>query len=444
MKTRAFATLALILGLILGLCGPAPADSIVARSYTSAKLDALWRGTLGTEAPQPAMFAMLAPGAATPAAVAPAPVTRFGLPFAGTVLGESAPAAGPAQVRAFPVIPMTREEASVLNRRLAWAEIYLARYRYFEAVSTDGAAVMTTLSARQYSAALEAYLITARLYYAAPDLPEKCRRLTRMAELSGGALSGLAAETLATGWRPLAPLQQAAAARLGAAPLAALVCSVEPVRGRAETVRLVETRVRERIMTEVRAKVSDTLTLLDASAAQFTTLVNQMDVPIFSAEILELERVLGNAAANMILVKEDQLRAAETIATLQAVDLSALAQPTALQEFETGRTRMQAMAGLIDGVMTALAGLPDAVDDPALKAELAPCSALRGAYPALDLGRDTGTLSQSITAPYEACLTRARAVVLRFQQPSLDSALMAALARHVRQISETYLSTVSP
>lgn len=437
---RTFAALA----LATGLSGAALAESVVARSYTSAKLEALWRATLGTEPPQPAMFAMLAPGAATPAPVAPTPVTSFGLPFAGAVLGESAPAAGPAQVRAFPVIPMTRDEASVLNRRLAWAEIYLSRYRYFEAVSTDGAAVMTTLTQRQYGAALEAYLITARLYYAAPDLPEKCQRLTRMAELASGALSGIAAEGLAAGWQPLAPLQKAAAQRLGAAPLAALVCSVEPVRGRAETVQLVETRVRERIMMEVRAKVSDTLTLLDASAAEFTTLVNQMDVPIFSAEILELERVLGNAAANMILVKEDQLHAAETIATLQAVDLSSLAQPTALEEFETGRTRMQAMAGLIDGVMAALAALPDAVNDPALKAELAPCTPLRGAYPALDLSRDTGTLTQSISAPYEACLTRARALVQRFQQPSLDSALMAALAHHVRQISETYLSTVSP
>ncbi len=432
------------IGLMLGLVNPVLADSVVARSYTSAKLDALWRGTLGTTSPDAAAFTLLAPGPTAPPPVTAAPVTNFGLPFTGVVLGESAPTAGTAQVRAFPVIPMTREEASVLNRRLAWAEIYLSRYRYYEPVSTDGAEVITTLTERQYAAALEAYLITARLYYAAPDLPEKCQRLTRMSELVGGALSGISATALPQDWRALATVQIAAAARLGDAPLAALVCSVEPVRGRAETVRLVETRVRERIMGQVRAKVDDTLSLLDASAAQFTALVNQMDVPILSAEIIELERVLGNAAANMMLVKEDQLRAAETIARLQAVDLSALNQPTSLQEFETGKTRMQAMSGLIDGVMTALADLPTAVDDSALQAELAPCAALRGAYPALDLTRDTATLTQAISAPYEDCLTHARSVVLRFQNPSLQSAQMAALAHHVRQISETYLSTVSP
>ena len=169
-----------------------------------------------------------------------------------------------------------------------------------------------------------------------------------------------------------------------------------------------------------------------------------MNVPILSAEILELERVLGNAASNMLLVKEDQLHAAQTIATLQAVDLATLNQPTELREFNDGQARMTAITGLIEMVMSALAELGTLVGDPALQAELAPCTALRGAYGALDLALDTGTLTQAINGPYEDCLNRARSVVARFQEPSLDKHFMAALARHVRQISETYLSTVSP
>src|SRR5690606_32994714 len=126
---------------------------------------------------------------------------------------------------------------------------------------------------------------------------------------AAGPLSGIDADLLPGDWRDLLAIQAATAARLGGDVLAGTVCGVEPVRGRAETIRIIENRVRERIITEVRAKVDDTLTLLAASAAEFTTLVNRMDVPILSAEILELERVLGNAAANMMLVKEDQLRA---------------------------------------------------------------------------------------------------------------------------------------
>jgi hypothetical protein len=426
------------------MIGPAGAESVLERFYPSAKLAELWAGTLGSADPEPDRFALLAPGSVTPEPVTMVTGTDFGLPFEGVVIGESATPAGGTEARAFPVIPMGADDASVLNRRLAWAEIYLARYRFFEAVSTDDAAVMAALAERQYGAALEAYLVTARLYFATPDLPEKCRRLTRLQELAAGPLTGLAEERLPAAWRPLLPIQAATATRLGGDALAALVCSVQAVRGRAETIRIVETRVRERIMTEVRAKVTDTLQLLEASSTEFQSLVNQMDVPILSAEILELERVLGNAAANMILIKEDQLKAATTIATLQAVDLSALNQPEALQELTDGKARMTAMSGLIDAVMAALADLANLEGDPTATADLGPCANLRGVYPALDLGLDTGTLTQTMNGPYEDCLARARGVVSRFQEPSLDKALMAELARHVRQISEAFLSTVSP
>jgi hypothetical protein len=425
--------------------GPGNAQSILERRYTSAKLGGLWQATLGAAAPETEWFTLLAPGSGAAAPVRDAPPAGIvGLPFPIEVIGESTAPGGTTVRKAFPVIPLPAEEAAVLNRRLAWAEIYLNRYRYFEAVSTDGAETLATLTARQYAAALEAYLITARLYFSANDLPVKCLRLKRMREIDEGALSRLAAGAPLPDWRPLVALHSAAAARLGSDELARLVCAVEPVRGRAETALLVETRVRERIVQQLRRQVQDTLTLLEGASTEFQGLVNQMDVLIKSAEIMELERVLGNARANMLLVKEDQLKAAETIAALQAVDLAALNQPGQLSEFEQGRTRMAATVALIDGVMGALASLAQVTGDPTIAAELAPCTELRGAYPALDLSRDTASLAQQINGPYLNCIARARTVVDRFQEPSLDQALLAELARHVRQLSETYLTTVNP
>jgi len=424
---------------------PVLADSVLDRRYTWTKLDGLWQTTLGMRAPEPERFAMLVqgPGTAEPVRTLPTDA-NLGVPFPGEVIGESVSPAGQKTIRAFPVIPLSREDAAVMNRRLAWAEIYLTRYRYFEAASTDKSDVLTTLTVRQYAAGLEAYLITARLYFAAPDLTGKCVHLTRMRELTKATLAGLRPEALPVEWRPLIPIHKATALRLQTDTLTGLVCSVEPVRGRAETVRMIETHVRERIMQEVRRKVQDTLQLLEAASTEFQSLVNSMDVPIASAKIMELERVLGNARANMILVKKDQLKAADTIAKLQAVDLASLNQPGQLNEFQKAQSHMATMVGLIDDVLMSMSELAKTIDNPAIVQELAPCAALKGAYSALDLTRDTGTLAQQIGKPYEDCIAHARAVVARFQKPSLDKAIMAALARHVRQISEAYLSTVRP
>jgi hypothetical protein len=262
--------------------------------------------------------------------------------------------------------------------------------------------------------------------------------------VEAGPLAGITEEALPPGWRPLAPIQAAASERLDAAVLAALVCTVTPVRTRGEMERIVTTRVRERIMGEVRIKVDETLVLLRAASGEFQALVNDMDVPILSAEILELERVLGNARANMLMVKEDQLSAADTIATLQAVDLSALDEPAELEEYEAADRRMQEMVSLIDGVLGAVAELDQINGDEDVAIELAPCGALRGAYLALDLGRDSSALTREVNDPYEDCLARARAVVTRFQQPTLQKALMAELATRVRQLSEAFLSSGDP
>ena len=435
-----------LIALLMALAAPpGHAESILDRRYTSAKLDGFWQETLGASAPQADWFQILVPGsdAVEPVTEVPA-LPDFGVPFPGTVIGESATPAGETETSAFPVIPLSREDAAVLIRRLAWSEIYLNRYRFFEPVSTDTSDVLETLNGRQFAAGLEAALITARLYFAAPDLTEKCRRLTRLRELDASALAGLSADATPAAWRDLVPGYEAATERVGNSALAALVCSVEPVRGRAETIRLVETRVRERIMEEVRRKVEDTLTLLEAASTDFQTLVNDMDVTINSAEILELERVFGNAASNMVLVMEDQLKAGETLAELSAVDLSQLNQPGQLREFETGQAHMAAMVVVIDDVMAAMADLSSITDDPEIAVELAPCEALRNAYSALDLSLDSGTLSRRIEDPYNDCISRVRAVVARFQEPTLNQAMTAELSRHVRQISEAYLSTVMP
>jgi len=437
----------IVAGLAIAiLAGSAAAqESILERRYTSDKLDGFWTTTLGAESPAAAWFEMLAPGSTAAAPVNDAPAGGgLDVPFPGVIIGELAGPQGGGGRKAFPVIPLPADEAAVLIRRLAWAEIYLNRYRSFERVSTDTTETLAALAARQYAAGIEAYLILARLYYAAPELTEKCARLTRLRAVEAGPLAGITEEALPPGWRPLAPIQTAASERLDAAVLAALVCTVTPVRTRGEMERIVTTRVRERIMGEVRTKVDETLVLLRAASGEFQALVNDMDVPILSAEILELERVLGNARANMLMVKEDQLSAADTIATLQAVDLSALDEPAELEEYEAADRRMQEMVSLIDGVLGAVAELDQINGDEDVAIELAPCGALRGAYLALDLGRDSSALTREVNDPYEDCLARARAVVTRFQQPTLQKALMAELATRVRQLSEAFLSSGDP
>jgi hypothetical protein len=434
----------LVLALALA-ASAARAETVLERAYTSEKLNGFWTSTLGGAPPEVERFKLLGPA---PDAPAPSHETTtpadFGLPISGEVIGEAATPSGGVTTHGFPVIPMSADDASVLVRRLAWAEIYLNRYRYFAKVSTDTAATLSALLNRQYAAAIEAYLVTARLYFSADGVTEKCQHLTRMSEIDAGPMSGITGDKLPPSWQPLLPIAAAVRTRLGGSNLARLVCSVQPVRGRAETAKLVETRVREQIMVAVRAKVDDTLRLMNATSEAFQALVNDMDVPIKSAEVMELERVLGNAQANMVLVKDDQLKAADTIATLRAVDLSRLNQPDALSEFEDGKAKMAAIIGRIESVMSVLADLAHVANDPNISAELAPCGTLAGAYSSLDLNLDSGTLTRTIEQPYNDCIARARGVVTRFQQPSLQKAEMAELARKIRQISEAFLATVGP
>lgn len=430
---------AVIIVCLLGLgglgAGAAQADSVLNRAYGIDKLDAFWRATLGSEAPDTAPFEMFEVAADIPEPVSE-PSVDFGVPIIGEVLGETAPVDGGQGARlAFPVIPLDDEEAGPMMRRLAWAELYLTRVGYYAEGSEDSSAEVALLAQRQKAAAVEAYLALARLYFAAPDLTEKCTRLTRMAALEDSALEMGVDVALPEGWGALLPLKDAAAARLGDSALTDLVCAFEPVRGRAETVRLIEVRVRERIALEARAKVEDSLRLLRAAAAEFQGLVNEMDVEILTAEILELERVFGNAAANIRLVQNDQLRAEETIAELEAVDLSALNQPGEMSEYQAAQGQMAAMVALMDGVLTELEALAPLVPDDGL----AECRGLGAVYDAPDMSLDSFTLTAAIEGPYVACLAQARALVEAGTTPSLQTELMGELAKHVGQISANLL-----
>lgn len=422
--------------LLGSLSAPVAAqNAVLDRAYGINKLDGFWRATLGSEAPDTAAFVMFETAAAVPEPVRE-PAVDFGVPIIGEVVGETAPGTGGQGARlAFPVIPLREEEAGPLMRRLAWAELYLTRVGYYAEDQEDPSEMVAALAARQKAAALEAYLITARLYFAAPDLTEKCTRLTRMAALEDSALDTSVEVTPAEGWAVLEPLRVAAAERLGGSALSDLVCAFEPVRGRAETVRLIEVRVRERIALEARAKVEDSLTLLNAAAEEFQSLVNAMDVEILTAEILELERVFGNAAANIRLVQNDQLKAEETISELEAVDLSALNQPGEMSEYQAAQGQMAAMVALMDRVLTELAALAELLSDDGL----ADCRGLGSVYDALDMNRDSFVLTTEIEGPYVTCLASARALVEAGTSPSLETELMAELARHVGQISANLL-----
>ena len=202
--------------LLGSLSAPVEAqNAVLDRAYGINKLDGFWRATLGREAPDTAAFAMFETAAAVPEPVRE-PAVDFGVPIIGEVVGETAPGTGGQGARlAFPVIPLREEEAGPLMRRLAWAELYLTRVGYYAEDQEDPSEMVAALAARQKAAALEAYLITARLYFAAPDLTEKCTRLTRMAALEDSALDTGVEVTPAEGWAVLEPLRAAAAERLG-------------------------------------------------------------------------------------------------------------------------------------------------------------------------------------------------------------------------------------
>lgn len=422
------------------LAGPAAAQSIVERSYTWDKLNAFWGRTLGADGPDIAAFEPFAPTAPEVPAALPV-LPDFGVPLPGEVIGETPTGTqngGQALVR-FPVIPLDPAVAGPLMRRLAWAELYLARYRSFEAISTDPAEALANLEARQWAAMIEVYLTHARLFYAAASLPDKCIRVRRLHAVA--ALVPDAAPTMPTAWAALWPIFQAAQGRVEGEALAVLSCSVNPVQGRAETLRKIEERVQARIALAARDKVQENLTLLNQAATEFQTLVNAMDVEIKTAEILQLERDFGNAASSLRMVAEDDLSADVTIGALDEVDLSTLARPGESGDLDAARAQMAGMIATIDAVLGAIADMSET--DPEFAAQFTDCETLRGLYPTLDLTLDTGVLTELVEAPYDNCLMAARALVDTQNAPSLDAVMLAEFARHLAQLSEVYIASIT-
>jgi hypothetical protein len=422
-------------------CQPAQAGTILERRYTFDKLDQFWLATLAAELPQASWFEPLAaPAGPAPVSEPPPSSPATDVPFEGIIIGETRPLAGAAPVRrAFPVVAMADDVAPILNKRLALLEIYLSRYRDFERGQRDTAEQLDQLLRRQLSAATELSLIVAMLYFAEPTLQAKCTRLQRLVRVQKEMPANLPVEALEPAWRPLSPVLAAARARLDADAMREMVCAVEPVRTRGEMQRIVTTRVGEHVMREVDKKTRDALTLLNKAGEEFQALVNGMDVPIKSAEILELERLLGNVESNLLLVKNDELRASATIAEVQAVDLSTISQPGDMREYEAATASQTLMVSEIDAVLEATAELSATSQEPSIRSELAVCDGLGSLYDQLDLTRDTATVEAGVLAPYAACLAAVDAVVRRFQAPSLDQAFAAELSRNVRQISEAFL-----
>ncbi|HEV7251591.1 MAG TPA: hypothetical protein VGN97_00605 [Mesorhizobium sp.] len=445
MRPRALLAL---LGATAGLClasmAPAAGDSILDRRYTFDKLDAFWRTTLAEPPPEASRFALLGNPALAPASDVAVPSSFIpDVPFNGVVVGEdqSPEPSGEEARKGFPVIAIPGADAPVLFKRQALLELYLTRSELFERGQADGAERLDALRRRQASAAAELTLIGLMLYFSEPTLPGKCARLQRLVRLEGALPSGAPEDALEPGWRPLASILAQARARLDADKLADGVCELAPVRSRGEMRRIVTTRVRERLMREVDVKVQDALSLLQKASEEFQALVEAMNVEIRSADILELERVLGNVESNLLLVKTDGLKAASTIAEIQAVDLSQLDRPTELAEYSKAEGELAAMTAEIDRVLEATATLASSSEDPGIRRELAPCERLGAVYDDLDLTRDTASLEADVMLPLTSCLSAAEAIVRRFGAPSLDTTLAAALSSHVRQLSEAFLSS---
>lgn len=415
---------------------PAFAETILARRYTFDKLDAFWRATLNAP-PSAQWYEALASAPAGTVEAPPGFVSD--VPFGGVIVGEDGSGGGNATRRGFPVIAIPQDIAPTLYKRQALLELYLNRYRYFERGEANTAADLDLLRRRQAAAAAELYLTGLMLYFAEPTLQAKCARLIRIAAVDKEALGQVTDQNLVPEWRSLLPVLTAARLRLQTDQLQKLACAIQPVRTRGEMQRIVTTRVGEHIMRAVDKKVQDALVLLNAAGSEFQALVNDMDVEIKSADILELERVLGNVESNLLLVKNDQLDATKTIGQVQDVDLSQLNQPSDLQEYKAAQAKLASMVGEIDKVLEATAKLAEAVPDPAIREELKSCEKLGSVYDQLDLTRDTASLEASVLVPYSACLSAAETVVRRFQAPSLEKAFAAELSRNVRQISDAFL-----
>ncbi len=432
--------------LVLLVCVAIPVlvhATILERRYVFDKLDEYWRTTLGVDAPNPDWFAALTGDDRDAVVPIPDATGVFDdLPFDGVLIGED-DAGGAQTLQGFPVIPIPREHAARLYKRLAQLELYVSRYKYFAPTSSDTAEKLDLLRRRHSSAALEMYLSYLAMYFAESTFEKKCQRLRRAREIARLSLDNVNEQALLDAWRPLYALYEAGRAKFAQDLVKEVVCTIEPLRTRGEMERVITSRVEVLIARQVERKIEETLVLLNKASAEFQELVNDMDVTIKTADILELERVLGNVRANLLMVKSDQLQAAELIDALKRVDLSQLDQPADLEEFQQADASMQEMAAVIVDVLESVSEVGGVSSDPVIAEQLTLCDDLEAPYRDIDFSQNTAALEASIVGPYEDCLAQVESLVGQFRQPSAYKAFMAELSRHVRHLSQAVLQGVN-
>lgn len=442
---KRFSSSRLIPACILMACissGYVGADSIFERRYLFEKLDQFWNRTIGEQAPDASWFAGLSDGSTQASLVVDLEATPLlNLPFDGLLIGDDQQQENQGStLKGFPVVRLPREHAKQLYKRMAQLELYLQRYRYFERSATDTQEALNLLRTRQLSATVELYLSYLTLYFAEGDFTRKCQRLRRARELEPLTLAVTAIDQLPLAWQPLHSVLLASRQRFHEDTLSVLVCQVQPARTRGETEKLIKMRVEALVSQRVEEKINETLIALNTARAGFQSLINDMDVQIATADIIDLERVLGDVKANLMMVKEDQLQADVLIDQLQSVDLSSLHSPDDLVEYETAHHRMQAMAAAIVDVLESVSALSelttDSIGEPIGTPFAEHCSGLAQPYRELDFSRNTSELAGTVLERYENCLLTASEMIERFREPSRFKALMAVLSAHVLQLSQ--------
>ena len=424
--------------------------TVLDRRYTFSKLDEYWTTSIDRNPPNSQWFAKLVEeGDMYNPVVDVTPGERedgdddFPLEFPG-ITGEDPEAPDVSRkLHGFPVLAIPRAHAQKLYKRLAQLEMYLSRYKYFHQDSADTADQIILLTKRHKSASMEMYLSHLLLYFAESTFENKCLRIRRVRDIGERSLQSLQKEDLLEDWEPLYEIYVAGKEKFGGDLLKEMACGVKPPRTRGEMEKIIKARVRVLIFKEVNKKIDETLILLRQASSNFQQLVNQMDVTIQTKEIFQLEQDLGNVRANLLMVKDDLLKAAELIGKLKNVDLSQLDNPADLQEFKEAKEMMENMAGAILSVLEGMLKLTNISKDPAMVSQVKKCEGLDASYRNIDFSLNTASLKNKIVPRYESCLKAVERLVTPYRKPTAYKKLMAEFAKHVHHLSQTILGNTN-
>lgn len=439
-----------ILTIFIIFSAASDASTILERRYIFDKLDDLWKGTIAQEAPQESWFTELVAEGSGYQAVLEDPPLRSGedsstfddLPFEGVLLGEDASARSgdrSRQVRGFPVIALPKGLGSNLYKRLAQLEIYLNRNMDFAPTSTDTAEELDALRRRMQSATLETYLLHLLLYFSENTFDKKCSRLQRVKELEVQGLQGWEEKDLLTPWKNLWVIYQNAKSKFSQDIMRALACKVKPTRTRGEVEKIIKEKAESLIHYEVKNKIEETFVLLQEASSKFQQLVTMMDIEMKTKEIMELERVLGNVQANLLIVKHDQLKAGDLIEKLRRVDLSQLNTAGGLQELKESNALTENLALKIATFLKDLSAIAQVSRDAQITESLKDCKGLEAFYQNLDMSSDTATLRNRLMPRFEGCLISVQGLIEKNKKPSASKKLMGKMSQHMQQISHGIL-----